>query len=359
MSHIAINNPILPNRLRAHVWIRDLQMQWRNSSLQLIKQSKFQNSTLAREYVSRVQRPRPLDYAAYHDLVLGINAEEDNQERVATNLLARANRTSLYPQVLTLPRLTNFSCGFYPKEALTSMRRWLGLETPSLAPLDCISGSRFMAAAALVRRALNILDRYSPEASEEIIEVVSEIVFCEVDESQNEQFAWRSACSFAVWGAIFLNPKHHVDELDYLCSIVENSARLALFAGVLRHPLILQPEAVQVESFDNQYDTQIEKADASIHCAFAAARLALVLDLIHKQEIWKDKPKANLPSSRGERKAFPLSIERIQFAHGQALTRFWSHHTVLENSKVLSEAGRELMHEVSDYILRAYGWPDG
>lgn len=359
MSLITINNPILPNRLRTHVWIRDLKMQWRNSSLHLINQREYQDCALAREYVSRVERPRPLDYAAYHDLALGMSAEEDRQERTATNLLARAHRASLNSPVLTLPRLTNFSCGFYPREALICMRRWLGLAAPGLALLDCVSGSRFMAAAALVKRSLIILNRFSPEASEEINEVVSEIVLCEIDESRNQQFVWRSACSFAVWGAIFLNPRHHADELDYLCSIVENSARLALFAGALRHPLILQPELTPEGLAKNDYDTHMEMTDASIHCAFAAARLALVLDLIHGQVLSKDKRKARSPLIRGEREISSLSVEQIQIAHSQALARFWTHHSVIENSRYLSEAGRELMHQVFDHMLCAYGWQAG
>ena len=358
MSLALLDNPVLPSRSRAHAWLLDLRTQWRNSSLQLIERCNHPDRPVARAYVARVERPRPQDYAAYHDLLVGMNLKGDGREAVATSLLARAARLAAGQTVLALPRLTNFSAGFYADEALGIMSRWLGLEADGRVRLGCVPGPRYMAQSALVRRALRCLACHVPEAHDEITQVVSEIVMCTVDASGDEQMAWRSACSFAVWGAVFLDPAHHADELDYLCSVVEEGARLALFAASLRQPLVMAPP-VAVDGPDlDQQEAPLEAMDARVHAAFAAARLAHVLQRLQDAAWPAGHTAPRAASLRRGWIAMPWSAERLQLAHAQATARFWAHHAALSHSRWLSGAGRELMHQTCVFMAHTYGWPD-
>ena len=362
MSLALLDNPVLPSRSRAHAWLLDLRTQWRNSSLQLIERCNHPDRPIARAYVAQIERPRPQDYAAYHDLLVGMSVQGSDREAVATSLLARAPRLAAGQPGLALPRLTNFSAGFYAYEARSLMSRWLGLgmgmEVDGRARLGCISGPRYMAQSSLVRRAMRCLACHAPEAHDEITQVVSEIVLCTVDASGDERFAWRSACSFAVWGAVFLDPTHHADELDYLCSVVEEGARLALFAASLRQPLVMAPPTSVDGLVAERQNAQLETMDARIHAAFAAARLAHVLQRLQDATWPGDHPVPRTASLRRGWIPMPWSVERLQLAHARATARFWANHAALSNSRWLSPAGRELMHQTCVFMAHAYGWPD-
>ncbi len=336
----------------------DLRTQWRNSSLQLIERCNQPDRPTARAYVARVERPRPLDYAAYHDLLVAMIQEGGGRESVATSLLARSPRLASGQAALALPRLTNFSVGFYSDEALDVMGRWLGLEADGRTRLGCIPGPRYMAESAVVRRALRCLACHVPEAHDELTQVVSEIVLCTVDAAGDEQLAWRSACSFAVWGAVFLDPAHHADELDYLCSVVEEGARLALFAASLRQSLVVAPPTAVDAPDRDQMDTKLLAMDARIHAAFAAARLAYVLQRLQDAASPGARAAPRAASlSRGWSRV-PWSDERLRLAHAQATARFWVHHAALSDGCWLSVAGHELMHQACVFMAHAFGWPD-
>ena len=357
MSLTLPDNLVLPSRSRAQACLLDLQTQWRNSSLQLVERINHPDRCLARDYVARVERPRPQDYAAYHDLLVGMSLKRDASEAAATSLLARASLLTSDRAVSSLPRLTNFSRGFYSDEALGIMSRWLGIEDAGHVRLGGIPGPRYMAQSALVRRALRCLACYAPEVHDEITQVVSEIVLLTFEPSGDKRSTWRSACSFAVWGAVFLDPAHNTDELDYLLSIVEEAARLALFAASLRQPLVMVPTVAVDEPDRRQQDTRLEAVDARVHAAYAATRSAYVLQRLQDASgTCTNAFPRTAPSRRGWI-AMPWSAERLELAHSKAVARYWAHHVALRRSRWLSVTGRELMYQTCVFMADAYGWP--
>jgi hypothetical protein len=204
--------------------------------------------------------PSPLVYAAYYDTALAVQ-----------RLLAEtASESEAYPSIL--PRITTLSKDFYSSEQIATIIRWLDIEAENSMSLVEVSTNVLKSTECSLNKALKALELGCPQAHEEFCAVTREIILASSGSASRLKF--RGASSFALWGALAINPEAHSNWWDYLATLIHESAHSILFALTRSGPLVLNDPQDRYFSPLRQDDRPM---DGIYHAAFVSAREAFVL----------------------------------------------------------------------------------
>ncbi len=205
-------------------------------------------------------RPSALVYAAYYDLA------------VATQRLLAAQKGSKGSEDLA-PRVTTLSPDFYSADEIETIIRWLDIEPENAMGLVAVSTEVLESARGRIFQALQALEIGCPQAYQEFVSITREIVLA--DSGPKSCLSFRGASSFALWGALAINPQAHQNWWEYLATLVHESAHSVLFAISRSGPLVLnEPEA----RYFSPLRQEERPMDGIYHAAFVSAREAWVLN---------------------------------------------------------------------------------
>jgi len=205
--------------------------------------------------------PSPLVYAAYYDTALAVQ-----------RLLAEtAYESAVYSSKLPI-RITTLSTDFYSSEQIATIIRWLDIEAENSMGLVEVTPDVLKSTETSLTTALRALKLGCPLAHQEFCAVTREIILASSDSASRLKF--RGASSFALWGALAINPEAHSNWWDYLATLIHESAHSILFALARSGPLVLN-------DLQDRYFSPLRQdnrpMDGIYHAAFVSAREAFVL----------------------------------------------------------------------------------
>lgn len=209
-------------------------------------------------------RPTAVFYSTYYDLALACRRLLSEG-----NLAAQASGACASPNG---PRFTTLSADFYTAEQIRAIVRWLDTEPENSLDLGQISKEQLSKAQSDISRALRVLELGCPPAHGEFTAITRELILAQPAGGQRLDF--RGVSSFALWGALALNPLAHPNWFDYLPSLVHESAHSILFAIARKGPLVLNDPS---ERFYSPLRQSARPMDGIFHAAFVSAREAWVL----------------------------------------------------------------------------------
>ena len=201
----------------------------------------------------------PLAYAAYYDLALAA------QRLLATQTLSsQSGETPL--------SFTTLSTEFYSLEDIAAINRWLDIEPENAMGLTAVSPKVLEATGQHIKTALCALELGCPQTYKEFTSITREIIVAR--SGLESRLSFRGASSFALWGALAINPEAHSNWWDYLPTLVHESAHSVLFALARSGPLVLNsPE----DRYFSPLRNQARPMDGIYHAAFVSAREAWAL----------------------------------------------------------------------------------
>jgi len=201
-------------------------------------------------------RVPPTTVAAYYDLALACR---------------RLQSVPAQPESPT-PLITTLSGDFYRPEDISAIIRWLDIEPNNAMALVAVGSAVLQRSKAEINQALQALQIGCPAMHAELIAITQEIILAQP--GANQRLNFRGASSFALWGAIALNPRAHQHWWDYVPSLVHESAHSVLFGLARKGPLVLNDPS---DRFVSPLRSDPRPMDGIYHAAFVSAREAWVL----------------------------------------------------------------------------------
>ena len=274
-------------------------------------------------FLGRLRRDpvAPTVFGAYCDLVLAIEAGQNAvAEALLAEIVAASSAPRLKVQVLADPAEDRVAAR-YERLIDTDEQRSFKLCAPPAAEAE--------ACAALLRRALEVLDRGHPALADELRGLIREYVL--VDTRQEPGASDLSgASSFMLWGAVMLNARIHVDLVDLLAALAHESGHNLLFGLCADGPLVLNEDD---ERFASPLRSDPRPMDGIVHAVFVVARMHEALSTLLRS--------GELSEAEAVRARDTLGIEERAFRRGRETVRAQAQ---------LTELGRNVMAGVDAYM---------
>lgn len=279
-----------------------------------------------------------LAFAAYFDLLVGgQHGFEDHSSEAEAWLRADAASQAGGLGALPRPLISTLDEAHHSAAELARLNRWWDLEPDNAMALRGCGEDTFQRASRHIGRALDLLREAAPELSGEIACIVERIVLARPEASAKLDFS--GASSFALWGAVAINPLAHSGWPDYLKTLVHESAHLLLFAIAREQPLVENDPALR---YPSPLRADPRPMDGIFHAAFVSAREAFALDacLAHLSA----NPGACEPEARNALEAL-LSASVLAFDDCRC---------VIEREGALTPLGREVLDDAIRYVESSF-----
>lgn len=217
---------------------------------------------------SSITFPRPVEFGLYYELATATRALIYSPPDFPDASLE--DQTAVFEPGI---RFTTLSRDFYSSEQISSIRRWLDTEPDNALDLVAVESKELEQAADWINTALRMLAVGCSDFFHEFQAITREIILAKPNGAQRLDF--RGVSSFALWGSLALNPKAHSDWVDYVSSLVHESAHSLLFGLARKGPLVLNGPT---EVYMSPLRQQPRPMDGIYHAAFVSAREFWVLD---------------------------------------------------------------------------------
>jgi hypothetical protein len=290
---------------------------------------------------------RPLDFAAYFDLLSVSTDQTFHTTTVQTNLaqqyaadsLSRLTHFSPAPSATpATPRISTLSSAFYHPDHIQSLIRWWDMEPNNSPQLTAVSENSLLSASNDIHLALTHLQLAAPEMYQEVITVVSDIVLAQP--GKDSRMAFGGISSFCSWGSICLNQVRHAGWTDYYKKIVHECSHLVLFAIARNEPLVLNGPT---DTCSSPLRMESRPIDGVFHAAFVSAREALALDacITFLEEL-------------DENSKDDSAKESLENHLHSSVLAFWDCCDQLTAHANLSELGERVLSESKQYMLESF-----
>ena len=222
----------------------------------------------------------PLVFGAYFDLMSTATEPASVRSQSARTWLRKRlagdAASAALSQILAdcgPPRISTLTLAHYSEPEIGCWQRWLDTEPDNAMALSGLDEAHLQVDAEKIQKALQFLARCAPELFAELTVLTREILVTRPGGGQRLYF--RGASSFALWGAIAVNPQAHPNWWNYVSTLVHETAHSLLFARARDEPLVLNdPEA----RYQSPLRADARPMDGIFHAAFVSAREACALD---------------------------------------------------------------------------------
>ncbi|MGI9481924.1 MAG: aKG-HExxH-type peptide beta-hydroxylase [Hyphomicrobiales bacterium] len=266
---------------------------------------------------------RPALYLLYQDLVqAAVNSDVEGANSLLNDVISSQWAASgIQCRVLSADEMGSGEHARY--------RKYLG-EDPTTplslsAPLEEIARAN----EENIKKALALLEQSAPDHAGEVRAIVSEIVFAKNVDPESDEFG--GASSFSAWGTIFLSADEVREPFELLCSLVHETAHLALFAEAVHEPLVHNaPE----ETYESPLREDPRPMDGIFHATFVSARM--------HHAIWCMQKNPALDSD-----VMVDALPEVSQTLGKC---FYDGLRVIERKGKLSATGQALLGQAADYM---------
>lgn len=318
-----------PSRLRGEALRRDMDRALWQSVCEILGLSDTASKS--------PPRGRPVDYAAYSDLVLdhpkGIVLSQGARDEAASALKAQmvnGRPQQVHPE--SLPRIANFDLSGFSTDEIGRLDRWWDTEERNPMGLTQVTGDDFSDLRSRVLAAFDLMREADGELFGETLAIVDEIVLARPDGSQ--RFAYLAGSSFALWGGILINVDMHPDWTSIYKTLAHEAGHNLLFAigregGFVRN------------SVDEAYSSPVRDdprpVDGIFHAAFVSARESRAFDRVLE---WNETTGR---LSQDEVSALDSLLD-------QSVIAFWQCCEALEQGASLTQLGQDVLRDCTDYM---------
>lgn len=293
----------------------------------------------------RNQRPRPSDFTAYFDLVAleGHSVEKgglhaDKAVRRAELVYTRLTSDCPHPHDdANQPRVVTLCPQHFSEDELSALLRWWDTEPQNALGLVPLEPDELKLARLHIAKALEELAQSAPQLHGEVMVLIKDIVVARPGDARRMDFGGVS--SFAAWGAIGLNQEAHVHWVQFMKTIVHESAHLLLFAVAREEPLVLNDPA---ERYGSPLRQDLRPLDGIFHAAFVSAREAFALD-------------ACLRCHEGRAKDADSEVsDMLEQSLEDSVLAFWDCCDQLQSHARLSALGTAILQDCQNYMQEAF-----
>ena len=221
----------------------------------------------------------PLVFGAYFDLMASPEGGEAGRPAAQAWLRSRfsglASAAVLHEGLAdsASPRISTLTLLHYSEQEVACWRRWLDTEPDNAMALTGLDEASLQVEAEKILKALTFLSCCAPELCAELTVLTRDILVAQPGGGQRLDF--RGASSFALWGAIAVNPQAHPNWWNYVSTLVHETAHSLLFACARDEPLVFNDPDTRYQS---PLRVDARPMDGIFHAAFVSAREACALD---------------------------------------------------------------------------------
>ena len=240
-------------------------------------------------------RARPVDFGFYFDLAAAIHhatidddrsrfeAEADALARSLARSLGRASETGAVESDDVPIPLRPLGPPHYDALERDCMVRWLDLEPDNAMALAVPSSDATHRAGEAIGRARALLRATAAPFAAEMDAITTELVLAEP--GPGARLAFGGASSFALWGALAVNPAAHESWWDYLPRLVHEYSHNLLFGLAADGPLV---ENDPDERHPSPLREEPRPIDGIFHALYVSAREVAAMDamLAAPPEAW-------------------------------------------------------------------------
>ncbi|MDZ4737523.1 MAG: HEXXH motif-containing putative peptide modification protein [Rhodospirillaceae bacterium] len=273
-------------------------------------------------------RDRPVSaavFAAYYDLVLSIGRDALGDAQHCLDELIAASADSVSgPAIVALKDFT---------EDRISERYRRFVDTDPNLPFVIVppSAEKVEACRRRIETAFGMLDRATPDLSNEIRALIRQIVLA-VGPDEPGATVFDGASSFMLWGAVVLNADSYQNDLDMVQVLAHESGHNLLFGLCADGPLIENDDA---ERYSSPVRRDPRPMDGIVHAAFVIARMHQSLRGLIDAGILDETQRAEAATALDtHQRSFATAIDTVD-KHG-LLTPLG--HSVMEGARAYMKA---------------------
>lgn len=292
--------------------------------------------------------PRPSDFCAYFDLLGQQRGPAERAEHDARSPVAwrAAEVLAAAPPFdgcgggtlgAAWPRIATLASDHYEPWARDALARWWDTDPDNALSLVPVGAEEFADGERQATCALRAVEASAGNLFVELTTVTCEIVLAKPGVGHRMSFGGVS--SFAAWGAICINQQAHHHWVDYLRTIVHESAHLLLFGMTRETPLVLNELAERRRS--PLRGDGPRPVDGIFHAAFVSAREAYALD-------------ACLAWLEASNPADYKAQDQLERALADSVCAFWDCCGQLDQFARLSKTGHDILEDTRAYMARSF-----
>lgn len=179
-----------------------------------------------------------------------------------------------------------------------------------------------------INAAMQLMQQAMPELSEEIRQLITQIIMVEPAKDSELEFAGGS--SYMMWGGLFLNVGYHSSIAQLIEGLAHESAHMLLFGYAAEGRLTLNDEDARYQS-PLRYDAR--PMEGIYHATFVTARMFWAMQNMAESDVFS-------PQDRDYAKQAMLNN----------IESFKDGYAVLEKHAELSEVGERVMQDCFKYM---------
>lgn len=262
-------------------------------------------------------------FAVYYDLVLAIGQDDlDEAQRCIEELVSLAGKAPYGPEILALK-------DYRTDRVSDRFRRFVDTDPANHFTILPPPPEKVAACRQRIESAFALLDRASPDFSNEIRALLREIVLA-VGPDDPDAMLFDGASSFMLWGALVLNADSYQNDLDMVQVLAHESGHNLLFGLCADGPMIENDDA---ERYASPVRRDPRPMDGIVHAAFVIARMHQAVRALLDADA--------VPSDQKSEAENALANLQKNFAHAM---------DTVDQHALLTPLGRSVMEGARSYM---------
>ena len=269
----------------------------------------------------------PNVFGIYNDILLAISNQDAAQLEALLNALTVAGLG--YEDIV----ISAYQDGSFAPAKGERYTRYFNADSSSPVLLMTPSSEAEERIRSIADEAFDIIEKNCPELGSEISELISELVLCSTDDSDEGDFG--SVSCFMLWGAMILNIDIIEDPLQFVESVAHESGHVKLFAYSTEEPLVHNPPQ---ELYSSPLRADPRPMDGIFHATYVLARMHWTA-----REIYQS---GNVDGSTQKRLVQNMEYYRNGFDGGM---------DAINTHAELSTIGNKLINDAAQYMSSESG----